>query len=614
MKLNRTVTKIVALAICLAMAVPCLTSCWGEIDKNYTGPTFYATLADAPTNFDPMYAYLDDSAAQLLSLIYEGLFRYDENGKPVKALCKSYEWVKKDAETGEYVAEFTIKDTAWSDTVSVTAADFVYAWQRLLKPGNYSEAGALLYDVKNARAVKSGDLEVYDLGAQAVGQDVIRIEFEREVNLDEFIANLASPCLVPLRAEVVDKITDWASAAAIIVSNGPFYLKTYDPDEAIRFERNRNYLRDTEEDEMYEYVNAYRVVVYVGEEYKYTEVGEDGKDKNVTKSFDSVYELANFLHTEGTLSYYSNVGKDYMDQYASDSAFTQIGTKSTHTYIFNTNHKILGNAKVRKALSMAIDREEILKASAVIGTAAEGIVPDGVYEVAYGKKATTFRDAGGDLIGAADVAGAKALLKEAGITSGSFTITVRKWDAVAVAAAEYASEVWKELGFNVNVEKLSFKVYDNKVDGYDGLISDAFLTKYKNGDFDVIAIDLQQITNNAFSALSPYATGFCGGAIDLSVQQDTYEVFHKSGYASKAYDDLIEAAYAETDPVKKAELLHDAEELLMEEMPVMPLFVYSNMYTQKSTIKNVEHDWFGAAIFTDADDKDFKYVPNEKKD
>lgn len=614
MKLNRTVTKIVALAMCLTMVVPCLSSCgiFKEIDKNYTGPTFYATIADVPTNFDPMYAYLDDSAAQFLSLIYEGLFRYDENGKPVKALCKSYEWVKKDAETGEYIAEFTIRDTAWSDTVSVTADDFVFAWRRLLKPGNYSEAGALLYDVKNARAVKSGDLEIYDLGAYAVGSDVIRVEFEREINLEDFVANLASPCLVPLRTDVVDKIVDWSSAAAVVVSNGPFYLKTFDPNEAIRFERNRNYLRDVENDEMYKYVEAYRVIVYVGEEYKYTETDAEGNEKDITKSFDSVYELANFLHSEGKLSYYSHMGKEFTEQYVSNSDYEQVGTKSTHTYIFNTNHKVLGNAKVRKALSMAIDREAILKASAVIGTAAQGIVPQGIYETSYGKKATTFRDAGGNLIGAADIAGAKALLKEAGVTSGSFTITVRKWDDVAIAAAEYAANVWKELGFNVSVEKLGFKTYDNKVDGYDGLINDTFLTAYKKADFDVIAVDLQQITNTAFSALSPYATGFCGGEIDLSVQQDEHKVTHKSGYSSAAYDEIIEAAFAETDPVKKAALLHDAEALLMEDMPVMPLFTYSNLYTTSSNVKGIEFDWFGGAIFTNADDKNFKYEPATK--
>ena len=609
MKLNRTITKIAALVMCMAMVVPSLVGCnlFKEIDKNYTGPTFTVTLADLPTNFDPMYAYLDDSAAQFLSLIYEGLFKYDENGKPVKALCKSYEWVKKDAETGEYIAEFKIKDTAWSDTVGVSADDFVFAWRRLLKPGNYSEAGALLYDVKNARRVKSGDLEIYDLGAYAVGTDVIRIEFEREVNLEEFIANLASPCLVPLRTDVADKIEDWSSAAAIVVANGPFYLKTFDPDGTISFERNRNYLRDVENDEMYEYVTPYRVVVYIGDEYKYTDPEDENKE--ITKGFDSVYELSNYLYNEGLLSYYSNVGNEYKPQYK--DSFTQLGTKSTHTYIFNTQNELFADARVRKALSMAIDREEILAAAAVVGTAAQGIVPEGVYETAYGKKNPTFRSVGGDLIGEGDIEGAKALLKEAKTTSGTFSITVRRWDEVAVAAAEYAANVWKKLGFSVSVEKLKFDPYDNKEAGYDGLIDDTFLTAYKEGDFDIIAVDLQQITNNAFSALSPYATGFCGGTIDLSSQVDNVVVTHKSGYSSKAYDEIIEAAFAETDPAKKATLLHDAEKLLMEEMPVMPLFTYSTMYTTASNVKGLEFDWFGAPVVTEADDKNFEYVPED---
>ena len=95
MKLNRTTTKIVALVMCLAMVVPSLVGCniFKEIDKNYTGPTFYVSLADVPTNFDPMYAYLDDSAAQFLSFVYEGLFKYDE--KKFEKACGESQYKEK---------------------------------------------------------------------------------------------------------------------------------------------------------------------------------------------------------------------------------------------------------------------------------------------------------------------------------------------------------------------------------------------------------------------------------------------------------------------------------------------------------------------------------------
>ncbi len=605
MKFNGTKVKVLALVLCLVMVLPMTGCIFKEINKEYTGPVFNVYLSDAPTNFDPMYAYLDDSASQLLSLIYVGLFRYDANGKVVEALCDSYEWVVNDDKTGEYILEIDIKETMWSDNVSVSANDFVYAWRRILDPGNHSEAAALLYDIKNAAEVKSGDLETFDLGAYPVGETTIRIEFAHKVNLDSFFANLASPALVPMRQDIVDKVEDWSSTAAIVVSNGPFYLKTYRYGEMIRFERNRNYLRDLENDNMDKYVTPYRLIMYIGN--KYTPEGSEE-----AMSFKSVYELNKYLYDEGELDFYTNVGVDYKSL-ASNEAFSATTSRTTHTYYFNTSNPLFEKAEVRRALSMAIDREALIEAATVAAAPAKGMVTDGVFNAGYGKKADTFRQVGGDLIGAGDLEGAKALLREAKVTSGSFSIMVREWDETAVKAAEYVASIWKQLGFSVSIDMKRATTYNNTKMGYENLVEDRFLKAFNAGEFDVVAIDYQQLTTDAFSTLAPFSTDFCGGAIDLSVQQDEYFVTHKTGYSSEAYDDLIMKAYNELDLTKRAQYLHDAEKLLMQDMPVIPLFTMSSVYTTSSTTKGLEFDWFGSAIFTEADDKDYKYDPEAEK-
>lgn len=604
MKFNGTKVKFLALILCAAMMLPALVGCsiFKEIDKDYTGPTFNVYLADAPTNFDPMYAYLDDSAAQMLSLIYEGLFKYDENGKVVKGLCDSYEWVVNDDSTGEYILEIEIIDTVWSDNVTVTANDFVYAWRRILDPGNHSDVASLLYDIKNAAQVKSGDLETFDLGAYAVGNTTIRIEFAHKVNLDIFFANLASPALVPMRHDVVDKVDDWSSCSAIVVSNGPFYLKTFKWGDMLRFERNRNYRRDLENDEMWEYVTPYRIIMWIGEKY----TPEDAPDDFKAFSFKNVQELNKYLYDEGELDYYSHVGLAN-SSLASDSGFKKLSKQSTHAYYFNTNNELFKDARVRRALSMAIDRSDLVSKATVNGTPAKGLITDGVFDAGYGKNAKTFRSVVGDLIGGAKLDEAKALLKEAGVTRGSFSITVREYDEIALATAEYVKAVWEELGFTVRIDKEDASKYNNTKMGFDNLVEDDFLEAYKTGDFDVIAIDYQQLTTDAFSALAPFSTEFCGGSINLEEQQDEYAVFHKTGYASEAYDELIKKAYDETDLAKRADYLHQAEKLLMEDMPVIPLFTFGTVYTTSSTTKGIEFDWFGNAIFTEADDKDYKY-------
>lgn len=611
MKFNGTKVKILALILCVVMVVPVFTGCklFKEINKEYTGPVFNVFLSDAPTNFDPMYAYLDDSAAQMLSLIYVGLFRYDVNGKVVDALCDSYEWVVNDDEKGEYILEIEIVDTMWSDNVAVSANDFVYAWRRILDPGNHSEAAALLYDIKNAAEVKKGDLEVFDLGAYPVGEKTIRIEFAHKVNLDAFFANLASPALVPMRQDIVDKIEDWSSSSAIVVSNGPFYLKTFRYDEMIRFERNRNYLRDIENDEMWEYVTPYRIIMWVGKEY----VPEDAPEGTVPTKFGSVYELNKKLYDDGQLDFYSNVGLDNKS-FASNEDFSTTTSRTTHTYYFNINNPIFANAEVRRALSMAIDRDALVKEATVAGVAAKGMVTDGVFNAGYAKKAKTFREVGGDLIGKANFDEAKKIISSSGVAGKSFSITVRENDEIAVKTAEYVAEVWNKLGLKVDVETASASMYNNSKMGYDNLVKDEMIEKFKTGEFDVIAIDYQQLTTDAFSTLAPFSTKFCGGAIDLSNQQgDDYAVFHKTGYNSAAYDAIIDKAYNEVDLEKRATYLHEAEKMLMQDMPVIPLYTMNSIYTTSSTTKGLEFDWFGSAIFTEADDKDYEYDPEAEK-
>ena len=273
-------------------------------DQSYTGPIIYAYLSDTPTTFDPIDAYFDDSAAFIMSLIYEGLYKYDANGKVVKGLAKGYEKTLWNTETGEFQIEITIKRTAWSDQTYVSADDFVYAWRRLLSPDSTTPAGVLLYDIKNAMKVANAedDLTKYDLGANAVGTDILRIDFEtvlledgsyREPDLDLFFEKLASPMLVPVRSDAVAKYTDWASTSAAVIANGPFYLKTFytdntvdvETEKVIRLERNKYYMRDTEVDPIDKYVKPYQIIFSI-ESNDYADT-DDGKKGELIQAYDS---------------------------------------------------------------------------------------------------------------------------------------------------------------------------------------------------------------------------------------------------------------------------------------------------------------------------------------
>lgn len=643
--------KVLSAILCVVMlASACLVfaGCGEKYDENYTGPVIPVYFSEIPTTFDPHLAYLDNTASMVLSLLYEGLYKYDANGKVVKGVATGYKWVTNDDKTGTYVIEISLRETRWNDQSRVKADDFVYAWRRLLDPANQSTAASMLYMIKNAYEIRNavGEITKFDLGAEAVDTDTLRITFAEKPNMDLFLSYLASPALVPLRDTAVNKTddNDWASVNSIVLANGPFFLKNLTVEQGsdggmlMRLERNRYYKRCIEkdnEDLVNEYVLPYRLEFIFG------------ADKKAKIEGASTYGYEQYKAGEVLLNALLPLNKRAEE---SKNATKLVDTMSTHTYLFNTNNPLFEKAEVRRALSLAIDRSKLVSDVVVFAEAAKGIVPDGVFETTYGKKAKQFRDVGGELIKAtANLDEAKKLINASGIDKTTpFTITVKATDEVAIATAEYCANIWnKQLGLKCSVRELGYYVYDDinlvvesdpKFDPlaseYENLVFDLYTACYLAGGkdveidarklkligkidptkeadaallkgFDIIAIDMQQYSTDAFATLASYATYFNGGAIDLGQfnqggTQDANAPIaadHVTGYASEAYNKLIEKAYKEKDLTKRAAILHQAEKALVNDMPVMPLFVYQNAYFVDKSLKNVKYSWGGGVNF-----------------
>lgn len=152
--------------------------------------------------------------------------------KVVKAQAKSVKVLDKPSDD-YYAIEIKLNYTCWSDGTQVLAADYIYAWKRILEPGFRGEAANMLFDIKNARAVNSGDVSVDDLGVSDVATDVIRIEFEGKPITTSFMNILQVRCLSRFAEIAVDKVAaDWSSSSSIVVCNGPFCVRTYTPGES----------------------------------------------------------------------------------------------------------------------------------------------------------------------------------------------------------------------------------------------------------------------------------------------------------------------------------------------------------------------------------------------
>jgi ABC-type oligopeptide transport system substrate-binding subunit len=498
----------------------------------------------------------------------------------------------------------------------------------------------LLYQIKNARKIKDArdDLTKYDFGATAEGTDVLRIKLEAgaqgedglyaEPDLDRFIECLASPVLVPIRSDAVSKLTDWAASNGTVLSNGPFYLKSFNYKELtspnseskiIRLERNKYYRRNLETDPVDTYVKPYGITINLdtrGTDYS------SAAAMALAEYGSGVRQFISYLPLDQREAY-----KDAVDRY--DSLFT-------HSYYFNTKDGIFANKAVRQALSLAIDRTALVN-ELVFAKPATSIVNGPI----TGTNTETF------VASSADLPKAKQLLQGVSLESKSFNITVKKGDEVALKVAKFCENVWeKELGFSVTVQELGAVAYqENYYDGVhdmytqcldangedatfvheyqktnkdgkpvymdpegkevieyvDGCVPVMIRDLYTAEGFDIIAVDLCQSTTDPFTVLAPFSKYFSGGSLDLSQEIKEYEpILPTTSYNNDAYDALIEAAFATTDETVRAEKLAEAEKLLMEELPVMPLFTFESVSMLSSKVKKVTVGFGGSMNFANA--------------
>ena len=597
--------KVVALLLCLLMVVPVFASC-AKKSEDDLGAYISMYLTDQVYDLDPMHAYGNESALRLVSLVFDNLFVLDEKGKVKKSLAKSYKIVEDEANE-EYGMVITLAETYWNDNVLITANDVLYAWTRILSSDNSSGAAALLYDIKNARAAKEGDVSIDKVGISAQ-MDEVHITFEGKIDYDQFLLNLTSYSLVPLREDKVSKSDDWAKKPSTICSSGPFKLRevSYEAgDEHMILERNAYYFRNYLKDKVDKSVTPYRIIV----DYTMT-------DEEIMAAYE-----------DGKLFFVGDIPLSVRGSYGEDVADIK-DALSTHLYVLNQNveingEKIFADAKVREALSLAIDREVIAEAI-YYAEAATALVPYGVFDST--SKKDLFREVGGDILASkADTSAADALLNEAGITNRSnysFSISVPAYDEVHVKIAEMVCAAWCELGFDVKVNAIETIANDDVQEStgevFKDIRDDIFAENLRAGKFEVVAIDYVAYSADPFSVLAPFAKAYSGNAL-LSIGEGmniVYEIpTHMSGYDSEEYYELIDSAFDEKDIKARSSILHDAEKLLLEDLPVIPIVFNKTATLEHKNLSKVKYTYYGTFIFTKTKLKDYLlYIPEEEEE
>ncbi len=611
--------RIFALLLCLATLLTTFVGCQNNQDEEYRGQYITMYLTDNVYDLDPAKAYNNEALAKVVGLMFDTLFTLDDNGKVQKSLVKSYD-ITEDENSGDFIMEIRLRNTWWSDGTQVAASDIVFAWKRLLEVDANYEAAALLFDIKNARAAKEGDESIDNVGIYAPEQTLLEIRFEEEIDYDQFLLNLTSVALAPLRDDIVSKSDDWAKKPGTMVCSGPFKLgrinwkstpaekqfdpiaPTTDPDGYLVYgadfstqvvtdftlERNAYYYRNPEDDaSLLKSVTPYRLCVDCSM-----------TDEQLTAAYEAgmvtyIGDVPMSLRKEGSIAEDVEVAEKSLSTnaiYLNENAIVDDGTEE--------GYKLFADKKVRQALSMAIDRQALAEAI-VYAEAATGYIPTGVFEA--GSRKTMFREACTTAYDTlkTDTAAAAALLKEAGINNASkysFELTYASYDDVHTLIAETVAEAWKELGFKVTL-KARGTIVNNDYYKYtdstpEDICDDLYMQDFRTSDYDAIIIDSCAISVDPFSMLAPFAKAFSGRAMDMS-DTENYELTpHITGFDNETYNTLMESIFAEKTIANRAEKYREAEALLMDEMPIIPVVFNLEAHAAASNLKKTSSTYY----------------------
>jgi ABC-type oligopeptide transport system substrate-binding subunit len=409
---------------------------------------------------------------------------------------------------------FRLRDNArWSNGEPVTADDFVYSLRRIEDPKTRSQYAEVLYPIKNAEEVNTGKAAVTELGVAAPDARTVGITLKAPTPY--FLQLLTHQSALPVNGREIARLgEDWLRPGKM-VSNGAYILDDVMPNSHIRIVKNPSYW------------DAAKVAID-------TVVFDPSEDRAAVLKryrageFDVLTDLPN--DQLGWLR--QNMPRDlHIAPYA-----------GVYYYVVNTTRPPFNDKRVRTALTMAINREILVEKITTAGELpAYGFVPDGTANY------TPRRVAWQTMSQAAREAAAQKLMTEAGYGPGrplQFQLaynTSENHKRIAIALAA----MWKKINVSVELVNTEVKVH------YSNL---------RIGNFQMGRAGWIADYNDAQSYLFLSQT---------STKQQNYARF-----SHPEYDRLMDEASLTGDAAKRATLLEQAEGLLLEELPVIPIYFY----------------------------------------
>lgn len=476
---------------------------------------------------------------KIISALIEGLIAYHptDDNEPEPGVAES--WSAHD-NYSRWV--FRLRpDARWSNGDPVTASDFVYSWRRILTPALGAEYADMLHILEGAEAFHRGQTDDFStVGVKAVDGQTLEVRLVGPTPY--FLGMLKHYSWYPVHPPTIERFggiaqrgSQWTRPGNY-VGNGPFVLAEWALNKVIRVTRNPLYW-DSER------VRLKEIRFFPIENVTTEETAFRNGQLHVTNSLKS-----------DKIPWYRDNRPDIL----------HIGPYlGTYFYRLNVTRGPLGDARVRLALNLALDRQLIVDTVTLGGQRpAFGYTPDGMRGYSPPQPLSY------------DPERARALLAEAGFPGGkgfpTFSILFNTLEDHR-KIAEAVQQMWRRhLGINVTLTNQEWKVYiDSQVKMDYDLSRAGWIGDY----MDPITFLSMWTTNNGNN---------------------------NTGWTNREFDDLIRRAQRSGSVEEHFSLLHKAETIFMEELPVVPLYWYTRTYLLDPRVQG----WHPKLL----DNRPYKYI------
>lgn len=440
---------------------------------------------------------------------------------------------------------FHLKEARWSNGDPVTSHDFIYAWKTLLDPQFPSDTAFNLYVIKGAKAIKEGQLGVDSLNARAIDEKTLEVELEYSVPY--FLELLSVPAFFPINAKMDRIHPHWADNPSSFVCNGPFRISEWKHNDCIIAIKNPTYW----DADAVQLSSMQFVMVNTDTELKMFEKGE----------LDWAGSPLGTLPVEAILSL------------KKEPFFKTKEMLATYFIRVNTEAHPLNDAMIRRSLALAINRKEIVEHITQGGQIpASGIVP-----LSFGLQQEPYFQDG-------SVEEARALFNTA---LQRLQLDIQSFPEIKLLytsnpernhlIAQAIQHQWfKAFGIHIKLEACERKVYFDRLSKQDfHLASGSWFADFNDpiNFLDVFRYK-KGSSNNTKWENADYAEWLNQSAMTVNLKE-------------------------------RSELLRQSEKLLIEEMPILPIFYYTMLYVQKQYLKDVVLSPMGVV--------DFKWAKVDKK-